>query len=187
MRLTEHDMQACSGSLHPQGHTQDHVGPFNLRIGSTAQSPIVERWKAKHVLLSIEQPNESLNFTLVHLLFLRKGTPKPSFTYGYKFHNAKVYRRKSGEIEVRIKKRYSDSFPHPFPLGKYLGTCWCDLTAQGLPAGCRFAFYSFQASSHRKQPEVQKPKTIITPGDIEYGLTLAHAKKTFRGTDGMAG
>lgn len=180
MKVTEHNTMACRGSLQPRGHTQDHVGPFELRIGSTFQTLIVERWTAKHVLLAIEQPNEEDNFTLLRVLFLRSGTMKPSFVAGCKFRNAKVYRRKDGMVEVRIKKRYTDSFPHPFPTGKYTGSCMYDVEG-------RFAFYTLQAMSHRRQPEARKPKTIITPGDTEYDLTLAHAKRTLRRSDGVDG
>lgn len=171
MKITEHNTLACSGSLQPRGHTQDHVGPFELRVGCTFQPPIVEGWTAKHVLLAIEQPNEEDNFTLLRILLLRSGTKKPSFVSGCKFHNAKVYRRKDRMVEVRIKKRYTDSFPHPLPIGKYTGSCMYDVEG-------RFAFYTLQAMSHRKQPEAQKPKTIITPGDVEYDLTLKNAKRT---------
>jgi hypothetical protein len=50
-----------------------------------------------------------------------------------------------------------------------------------------FAVFTLQATSLHKKPEPQKPKTIITPGDEEFNVTLANAQRTLSRVDGLAG
>lgn len=181
MKVTEHKTTQITGSVHPHGHKDQNVGPFDLRIGINCQPAALygKGQNPKTVLLCVEQPNERDNFTLIKLLYLRTGTRKPSFVAGCKFHNARQYRR-GGTIEVRIKKRYCDSFPSPLPVGRYTGTCMYD------EAGS-FVLFILQAMTLVKEPEPSKPKTIITPGDPEYGLTLRDVKRTLHGAYGVDG
>ena len=73
MKVTEHNTIACTGSLHPHGHMQQNEGPWSLRIGTRSQPMVVRDWEGKQVLLSIEQPNEKDNFTLIQVMFLKGG------------------------------------------------------------------------------------------------------------------
>lgn len=173
MRVTEHNTIAVSGATYPHGHRMDTgIGPISLRIGTRSQPQMIRVWKGKHALLAIEQPNDKDNFTFIKVLYLRNGVRKPSFVAGYVFHKAKQYRRPDNVVEVRIKKRYCDSFPHPIPIGKYTGSCMYDVDGG-------FAVFTLQAMTLRKEPEPQKPRTIITPGDKEYDQSIRDIKRAF--------
>ena len=178
MKVTEHNTIACKASLHLHGHQQEHEGPWSLRIGVKSQPIVVRDWEAKQVLLSIEQPNREDNFTLIRVMYLKSGRKKPSFVAGCKFHRARWHRRSDEVIEVRLKRKLGNSFQHPVPIGKYEGSCMYDVDGG-------FAVFTLQALTLRKEPEPSKPKTIITPGDKEYGLTLRDAKRALSRTDGM--
>ncbi len=180
MDITEYNTIAISGSVHPHGHTDKNTGPFSLRVGIKSQPQVLQYWESSHVYLSIEQPNETDNFTLLRVLYLRSGTKKPSLVAGCVFHRAKWYRRPKGLIEVRIKKRYCNVLTHPLPSCQYSGTCMYDV-------GGGFVVLTLQAVSLNKEPEPQKPKIILTPGDEGFNESLANAKRTFSGTDGLAG
>lgn len=180
MKVTEHNTIAISGAVHPHGHTSKDVGPFSLRVGMRSQPEVLQKWTTKTVLFSIEQPNDQDNFTLIRVLYLRGGTKKPSFVSGCTFHKVKQYRRPSKEIEVRIKKRYCDALNHPLPTGRYTGTCMYDVDGS-------FAVLNLQAVSLHKEPEPQKPKTILVPGDKEYDVTVRDAKRALRRVDGLGG
>jgi hypothetical protein len=178
MKASDYNTIAARGALHPHGHTQKNEGPWSLRIGVKSQPTVIRDWKAKQVLLSIEQPNEGDNLTLICVLYLRSGTKKPSLTAGLTFHRARQYRRPNEVIEVRVKRRYGSSFPHPVPVGKYTGACIYDVDGG-------FGVFTFQTMTLKKEPGPQKPKTIITPGDAEYGQSLADIKRAFPGVDGL--
>ena len=161
------------GSVKPHRHTDKMCGPHLFMLGKQSQPPLVAKWKGK-VLLCIEQPNDDDNFSLLRILFLRPGISKPK----YKFHRASFHRKKDGTAAIYIKKRYTDTLAHPLPVGPYLGTC---VTRDGV------ANYTFQATTLGRAPEPSKPKTIITPGDVEYDLTLANTKRTLSRADGLGG
>jgi len=180
MKTTDHNTMVISGRLHPRGHQLPGIGPFTLRVGRRGQPDIVSNWGAKFVLLGIEQPNEDDNFTLIRVLFLLPGRRTPWVAKGMPMKRARVYHRKTGELEVRIRKRFSDKQTHPLPTGQYTGSCIHDVEGG-------FAVFTLQAISLRKEPETQKPKTIITPGDSTFNVTLAEAQRTLSRFDGMAG
>lgn len=180
MKVTEHNTIAIHGSVHPHGHTVENAGPFSLRVGIKSQPDVVRYWDTKHVLVALTQEHEEDNFTLVHVLYLRSGTKKPSFVSGITFHKAKYYRRPDEVVEVRIKKRYADVLPHPVPVGKYTGSCMYDV-------GGAFAVLTLQAVTLTVEPKPQTPKVIITPGDVKYGQSLAEIKKAFPGANGLEG
>ena len=161
------------GSVKPHRHTGKMCGPHLFMLGKQSQPPIVTKWKGK-VRIHIEQPHEDNNFSLIRILFLRPGTSKPP----YKYHKAAFNRKKDGTVAIYLKKRYTDTLPHPLPVGPYVGTC---------VIGDGTTHYTFQASTLNKTAEPSKPKTIITPGDVEYDLTLARAKRTLSRTDGLGG
>jgi hypothetical protein len=170
---------AASASLQLQGHTRETEGPWNLRIAPKFQPPIIQGWTAKQVFLSMEQPNKDDNFTLIRVLYLR-GVKKPSLVAGLTFRRARWRRRPQGGVEVRIKKRYGNSFPHPLPLGRYTGTCMYDME-EG------FGVFTFQAITLRREPKPQEPKVIITPGDRGFNESLRNAKRTLSRTHGLGG
>ena len=180
MKITEHETMACQGSLHPHGHQREHEGPWSLRIGVKSQPSIVRGWRFDGALVAIEQTREDTNFTLIWVLFLKGGQRKPSFVPIVPFRKARWYRKSSEMIEVRLKRKWSSSFPHPLPIGKYNGSCMYD-------ASGRFAVFTLQAMTLRKEPGPSEPKVIITPGDKEYGLTLRDAKRTLSRDDGVGG
>ena len=161
------------GSVKPHQHTDKMCGPHLFMLGKQSQPPIVTKWKGK-VLVGIEQPYEDNNFSLIRILFLCPGIAKPD----YQYHKAAFNRKKDGTVAIYLKKRYTDTLPHPLPVGPYIGTC---IIGDGV------ANYTFQASTLTKMAEPSKPKTIITPGDVDYDLTLARAAKTLSRTDGMGG
>lgn len=177
--MTEFNTIACTASLHPHGHTQENEGPWSLRIGIQSQ-PMPVRRDTKQALLSIEQPNKDDNFTLLRVMFLKSGQRKPSCVGECTFHRARHYRRPGGVVEVRIKKRLGDSFPHPLPIGKYTGSCMYD-------ADGGFAVFNLQARTLRKEAEPSQPRTIITPGDVAYNVALRDAKRTLSRVDGLGG
>lgn len=180
MKVTEHNTIAISGAVHPHGHTSKDVGPFSLRVGIKSQPDVLREWATSKVLLCIEQPNDRDNFTIIRVLYLRGGVKKPSFVSGCVFHRVKQYRRPGEEIEVRIRKRYCDSLLHPLPTNRYTGTCMYDVDGG-------FVVLTLQAVSLRKGPEPQEPKTILTSGDKEYGVTLRDIKRAVPRIDGMGG
>lgn len=180
MKVMEHNTIVCKASLHPHGHQQQHEGPWSLRIGVKSQPMVVHDWEAKRVLLNIEQPNEEDNFTLIRVMFLKSGRKKPSFVAGCKFHRARWYRRSDEVIEVRLKRRLGSSFQHPVPVGKYEGSCMYE-------ADGGFAVFTLQAKTLRRAPKPPMPKTIITPGDAEYGVALRDAAKSLSRTYGVEG
>jgi hypothetical protein len=141
---------------------------------------VVRDWEGKQVLLNIEQPHDEDNFTLIRVMFLKGGQKTPSFVAGVKFNRVRWYRRSDEVIETRLKRKLGNSFQHPVPIGKYEGSCMYD-------ADGGFAVFTLQAMTLRKEPEPSKPKTIITPGDAEYGLTLRDAERAVQGTDGVGG
>ncbi len=172
MKITEHNTVACTGSLHLHDHGRNPEGPWSLRIGVVSQPGVVRDWHTKqYVLLNIEQPNEEDNFTLIRVVYLKSGQKKPSFVSGCKFHRARWHRKGDKVIEVRLRKRLDNSFPHPLPIGKYVGSCMYDVSGG-------FAVFTLQAMTLCKEAEPSKPKTIIIPGDTEYGLTLRDAKRS---------
>ncbi len=180
MKVTEHNTITVNASLHPCGHRYEHEGPWSLRVGVRSQPTIIHNWKAKQVLLSIEQPNTKDNFTLIRVMYLKSGQKKPSFVAGCKFHRVRWRRRRDEVIEVKLKKKMGNPFPHPMPVGKYDGSCMYDV-------GGGFAVFVLQAMTLRKEPELSKPKIIITPGDTEYGSTLRNAARSLSRTDGVEG
>lgn len=180
MDVTEHNTIACNANLHPHKHRLQGQGPWNLRIGVRSQPTVIREWKSKKVYVSMEQTEEDTNFTIIRVMFLKGGHKKPSFVAGCDFKVARVYRRSDEVIEVRLKNRYTNSFPHPLPLGKYDGSCMYE-------ADGGFAVFTLQAMTLRKEPKPPESKIIITPGDAEYGVTLRDAKKSFLRTDGMEG
>ena len=99
---------------------------------------------------------------------------------GRQFHKVRWYRRSDEVIETRLKRRLGNSLPHPVPIGKYEGSCMYNVDGE-------FAVFTLQAMTLRKEPEPSKPKTIITPGDAEYGLALRDAKKSLSRNDVMGG
>lgn len=171
MRVTEYQTKVVYGSVWPRDGKGPH-GPHNVRFGVKAQPDIVKNWPDKQpVSITIEQPNEDDNFTIIRVMFLKPGTPTPSFVKGVKFKKVRQYRNRGGGLEVRIKVRYTNSLPHPLPTGRYVGTSMYD------DAG-KFAVLTLQAGTLRKAPEPSKPKTIITPDDPEFHESLKRAKKT---------
>ena len=180
MRVTEHNTIACTGSLHPHRHKDQCEGPWFLRIGIRSQPMVVRDWKSRQVLLGIEQPNEQDNFTLIRVMFLKTGLKTPSFVAGVKFQRARWHRKGNEVIETRLKRKLGNSLPHPVPIGKYTGSCMYD-------GGGGFAVFTLQARTLRMEPEPSQPKTIITPGDAEYGFTLRDAERALQGTDGVGG
>lgn len=180
MKATEHNTVAITGRVHPHGHRDKDTGPFDLRIGIKSQPEVLQKWNPKMVLLSVEQPHDQDNFTLIRVLYLQGGATKPPIVSGCTFHRARQSRRRGNEIQVQIKRRYCNSFPHPLPTCRYVGTCMYDVDG-------KFVVLSLQAVSLRKEPEPQKPKTILTPGDREYDLTLSDAQKSLSRIDGVGG
>jgi hypothetical protein len=174
----EGNTQFITGRVHPHSHKDQFSGPYSLRIGKTSLPPLVERWTGKSIYLSIVQPNDDTNYTEIRVLYRSPGHKTPASLKSLTFHRARCYRRKSGEVEVRIKKRLTDSFPHPLPTGQYVGS---SLDNEGV------AVLTFQQVSLRKSAEPAKPKTIITPGDKEFDVAIADAKTAFRGVDGVDG
>lgn len=171
---------AAGGSLHPHGHKDENSGPFCLRIGIRSQPDIVREWVAKFISLGVEQPQEDTNFTLLRVMFLLPGRKTPWVVKGVTMHRARLYRKAHGVLECRLRKRLTDKLAHPMPIGQYTGNCIYDVDGG-------FAVFTLQATSLRKEPEPQKPKTIITPGDAEFDVTLANAKRTLSRADGLAG
>lgn len=180
MKATDLNTMAASGNIHPHRHRTENVGPFALRIGIRSQPDIVRNWAAKTVSLGIEQTQEDTNFTLLRVSFLLPGRPTPGILKGVTMRRAKLYRKGGGVLEVRLRKRWTDGLTHPLPQGQYTGNCVYDVDGG-------FAVFTLQATSLRKEPEPQKPKTIITPGDADFDVTLADAKRTLSGVDGLAG
>ena len=180
MKATDHNTMAAQGRLHPHGHTIENIGPFSLRIGIRSQPYLVQKWAAKTVSVGIEQPQEETNFTILRVLFLPPGRRTPWVVKGVSMKRARLYRKKDGTVEVRLRKRWTDALAHPLPRGQYTGNCIYDVEGG-------FAVFTLQATSLRKEPEPQKPKTIITPGDDKFNVTLANAQRTLSRVDGLAG
>lgn len=182
MKAIEYKTIGASGSVHPHGHTDQNTGPFSLRIGIQSQPAMLHKGRGQnppHVLIHVEQPNaDKDNFTLIYVLYLSTGTRKPPLVMDYKFHRAKQYRR-SGTIEVRIKKRLCDSFPSPLPVGRYQGTCVYD------PKGTSVLFTLQARTLTKKEPEPAKPKLILTPGDEGFNESLRDTARTLRRTYGV--
>ena len=180
MKVTDFNTIACTGSLHPHGHTQENEGPWSLRVGVRGQPMVIRDWENRTILVSIEQPNKEDNFTLIRVMFLRRGRMKPSIVTGCAFHKARWRRRPDDVVEIRLKKRLGRSLPHPVPVGKYDGSCMYD-------ADGGFAVFNLQAMTLRKEAEPSEPKTIITPGDSKYNVTLRDAARTLPRNDGVGG
>lgn len=178
MKVIDFNTIACTASLHPHGHKQEHEGPWSLRVGVRGQPDVVRNWTGTTILLSIEQPNDKDNFTLIRVMFLRSGRMKPLIVLGCTFHRAKWRRRPDDMIEMRLKRKLGKSFQHPVPIGKYDGSCMYD-------ADGGFAVFNLQAMTLCKEAEPSGPKTIIIPGDPAYNVALRDAKRTFSRTDGL--
>jgi hypothetical protein len=187
VKVTEHNTIACRGDVRPEGHRENVSGPWYLRIGTRSQPDIVKRWTTKsgdpdftQVYFCFEQTNKEDNFTLIRVMFLRGGTKKPSFVAGCTFHRTRIRKRPEEIIELRIKRRYGSSLPHPIPIGRYTGSCMYDVDGG-------FAVFTLQAVTLRAEPKPPEPKTIITPGDAEYDVTFRDAQKTLSRVDGLGG
>lgn len=180
MKQTDYNTTAIAGRIHPHDHKHSEFGPYDLFIGERNLPEFLHDWPSSansRPTVYIEQPNENDNFTLVKVLFLKSGVKKPWPVAGLTMKRTRFYRKKKG-LKVTIRKRLTDAIPHPLPTGKYTGNCVYDVEG-------RFAAFTFQAVTLRKQPEPQKPKTIVTPGDKAYGDTLANLKKAFPDNDGL--
>ena len=162
---------AVRGRIHPFRHTNEHSGPYVLRIGTRSQVDFVKGWAGKTVFILISQPNEEDNFSLVQVLYLKGGARRPAFIEGDYCRTLHKRMAGTGEIYVRIRKRLSNSFPHPLPTGKYIGQCRYD--AEGT-----FALISLQARSLRKASERSELKIIMTPGDSGFDDTVRDIKKS---------
>lgn len=171
MGTSEFNTIACTASLHLHGHRYEHEGPWSLRIGVRGQPDIVNNWDSKTILLSIEQPNKEDNFTLIRAMFLRSGRTKPSIVRGCTFHRVRWYRRPDDVIDIRLKRKLGKLVPHPIPIGKYDGSCFYD-------AAGGFTVFNLQAMTLHQDVKPSTPKTIITPGDQDYNVTLRDAKRT---------
>jgi hypothetical protein len=166
------DPKQVRGSVKPHGHTNKMCGPYVFMLGKQSQTANTLQSSRQRffgvskgrALLCIEQPNEGDNFSLIRLLFV----PDTRNSRASKFHSVSFHRKKDGTISVYIKKRYTDTLLHPIPVGPYKGTC---VTGEG------FANYTFQALTLNKTAEPSQPKTIITPGDVDYDLTLDAARR----------
>ena len=180
MKETNFNTITCTASLHPHGHKQQHEGPWSLRVGVKGQPMVVRDWEGTTVLLSVEQPNKEDNFTLIRVMFLRSGRTKPSLVAGSPFHRAKWYRRPGDVIEMRLKRKLGNSFSHPVPIGKYDGSCMYD-------ADGGFAVFNLQAVTLRTEAKPSEPKTIITPGDENYNVTLRDAQRALSRADELGG
>jgi len=179
VKSTKYDTMKVSGRLHPHGHRQKMEGPWSFQIGRRSQPVFIQSWETQDVLISMHQPSETENLTILYVLYLRNGVRKPSFASGVTFHRAREYRRPGGDIEVRVKKRYGNLFQHPLPIGRYQGTCIYSNDSR------TFGFYTFQASTLKVEPKPATPKVIITPGDEGFHESLRNAKRTLSRDDGL--
>lgn len=151
--------------LWPHGHRDK--GPLQLIIGSRSQPSVVQQWGSGQVRAVIQQPHKETNLTMIGLLFVAPWNPYPFPAKGLKYYNVKHYWRQGGTLDVRIKNRVWASCSM-VPFGQYKGSI---LYEEGL-----WAVMTFQAGGGAR-PSVPVEKTIITPGDKEYGRTLADAEK----------
>jgi len=180
VETTEHNTMAATANVWPHKHRDKTVGPYDVRIGSRSQPDIVRAWSTKFVRVGIEQTEEDTNFTLLRVVFLKQGRKMPWVVAGVPLKRVRLYRRKSGEVSVRTRKRMTDKLTHPLPTGRYVGSCIYDVDGG-------FAVFTLQALTLKKEGEVRKPKTIITPGDPEYGKSLAELERAFPRPHGLDG
>jgi hypothetical protein len=177
--------------VHPAGHEHRDSGPHYVYVGFWAKYGLFEDWPHKRdVLVALEQTDpEKTNFTLMYIMALKRGVRKPALVSGLKFQKASwnVTKRRgdlrkgerSGASRVYLKSRLSKVLPHPIPVGQYTGLCiWED---DHVGKG-RWALLTLQAANLKKvaPPEPPREKTLVLPGDDEFDLTLAAAKKSLQ-------
>ena len=83
MKVTDYELIPVGGNVWPHGTRGSH-GPHNLNLQASNLPLIISMWTGKTVLFNVDQPNEGDNFTLLRILFLKSGSPKPSFVAGLK-------------------------------------------------------------------------------------------------------
>lgn len=169
--------QEVRASVHPHGHTAEFGGPVDVNIGVRSQPTLLRTWDPKvKPLFQIEQPDEGSNLTLIRIAFGDYVWPN-----GLPDHRANVYRKNNirrqavapsgtvmdiapgGLLVVAIKGRYTNSLPHPVPIGKYAGTC---------EEGEGWVLFTLQARTLVARP-AQKPRSnLILPGDADFDPSL---------------
>jgi hypothetical protein len=178
--------------VQPAGHEHKDSGPHYVYVGFWAKHGLFEDWPHKrNVLVAIEQTDPTkTNFTLLYIMAIKKGVRMPALVSGLNFQKApwNIMKRRgdchkgerNGASRVYLKSRLTRVLPHPIPVGQYRGLCiWED---DHVGKG-RWALLTLQAATLKKvdPPAPQKERVLVLPGDDEFDLTLAAAKKSLQG------
>lgn len=171
-------MIEVTGSVWPHDHTYREGGPLDVRLGVRVQHPLVTNWNKKtKPLFDIVQTEKDSNFTIIRLLFLKPGTAMPFKLKHITWHKATMFRIiKTGQVEIRIKTRFTNSLKHPVPVGQWMGTRQ-DEPTDVVDRKCNWVLYTIQHKTLDSIPEPLEPKTIITPGDEDFALPPSDIKR----------
>lgn len=139
-------------SASPHDHNYETGGPIDIQLAVKYQPKIVAAHPSKATIkFWVSQPDERTNFTLIHLMF---GTGYPAPAEG-RHYSLRVWRLRRNTLELYIKRRVYDSVPHPWPLGRYHGTC---------ESTDRWAIFTLQHRTLRVKA-VEPQRRIIIPGE----------------------